>query len=74
MLNIGIKSTIEPSDIGRCTTCDSVEFNVEKFNKLWNAEVELKGIDRANVNSIFFKFVGYTKLFALGFLYAVYIG
>ena len=66
---IGTKRVINSEDVGKCNAADAAEVNSDKIAELWAAEIEEHGADAANLNQVFFKFVGKRNLIKLGFLY-----
>jgi len=55
--------TLEQIDLGNPTPTEEAEFNFNRFNVLWEEEVEEKGLQEANLFSILIKFVGRDQIF-----------
>ena len=70
LMNVGSKKVLEQEDLGGLAKIDESEFNYCKLMELWDEEVNQKGLEKALLIRVWFRFVGFFTLAQL-LLFAV---
>ena len=70
VMNTGSKKVLEQEDLGGLAKIDESEYNYNKLMELWDEEVNEKGVEKALLIRVWFRFVGFLTLAKL-LLFAV---